>query len=131
MPVYSWSHNSRCCSPDSNRAFPVHRPRALLLKQAARSISIAQLMYLIKETKLRGFSPQVNYSDRRTAACRRSCCQVLQTEGVARSAQRIPTAVNLGFVDPEPLLFHSSSPSVILVRLSGPRSRPTTSQKIW
>jgi hypothetical protein len=28
---------------------------------------------------------------------------------------------------PEPLLFHS----VTLTRLSGPRSRPTTSQKIW
>jgi hypothetical protein len=32
---------------------------------------------------------------------------------------------------PEPLLFHSSSSSLILTRLSGPRSRPTTSQKIW
>jgi hypothetical protein len=37
----------------------------------------------------------------------------------------------LGFLDPEPLLFHSSSSSVILTRLCGPRSRPTTSQKIW
>jgi hypothetical protein len=40
-----------------------------------------------------------------------------------------PTAVNLDFLDPEQLLFHSSSSSVILMRLSGPRSRPTTSQK--
>jgi hypothetical protein len=39
------------------------------------------------------------------------------------------TAVNLGFLDPEQLLFHSNSFSVILTRLSGPRSRPTTSQK--
>jgi hypothetical protein len=30
------------------------------------------------------------------------------------SAQRIPTAVNLDFLDPEPLLLHSSSSSVIL-----------------
>jgi hypothetical protein len=37
----------------------------------------------------------------------------------------------LSFLDPEPLLFGSSSSSVILARLSGPRSRPTTSQKIW
>jgi hypothetical protein len=36
-----------------------------------------------------------------------------------------------GFLDPEPLFFHSSSSSVILTRLSGPRSRPTTSHKIW
>jgi hypothetical protein len=38
-----------------------------------------------------------------------------------------PTAVNLSFLDPEPLLFHSNSSPVILTRLSGPRSRPTKS----
>jgi hypothetical protein len=32
---------------------------------------------------------------------------------------------------PEPLLFLPSSSSVVLTRLSGPRSRPTASQKIW
>jgi hypothetical protein len=53
--------------------------------------------------------------------------QLLPVEGVAWSAQRIPTAVNLSFLDPEPLIFHSTSSSVILMRLSGPRSRPTTS----
>jgi hypothetical protein len=37
----------------------------------------------------------------------------------------------LGFLDPKLLLFHSSSSSVIFTRLSGLRSRPTTSQKIW
>jgi hypothetical protein len=42
-----------------------------------------------------------------------------------------PHGRNLGFIDPEPLLCHSSSSSIILTRLSGPRSRPTTSQKIW
>jgi hypothetical protein len=42
-----------------------------------------------------------------------------------------PHGRNLGFLDPEPLLFHSSSSSIILTKLSGPRSRPTTSQKIW
>jgi hypothetical protein len=51
------------------------------------------------KTKFRGFSPQANYTDRATVACRRSKCQLLRIEGVARSAQRIPTAVNLGFLD--------------------------------
>jgi hypothetical protein len=37
-------------------------------------------------------------------------------------------AINLGIVDPVPLLFYLSSSSVILMRLSGPRSRPTISQ---
>jgi hypothetical protein len=32
---------------------------------------------------------------------------------------------------PESLLFLWSSSSIVLTRLSGPRSRPTTSQKIW
>jgi hypothetical protein len=31
----------------------------------------------------------------------------------------------------EPLLFLPSSSSIVLTTLSGPRSRPTTSQKIW
>jgi hypothetical protein len=41
-----------------------------------------------------------------------------------------PPAVNLGILDQEPQLLHSNISSVILTRLSGPRSRPTTSQKI-
>jgi hypothetical protein len=36
-----------------------------------------------------------------------------------------------GFSRPEPLIFLPSSFSVVLTRLSGPSSRPTTSQKIW
>jgi hypothetical protein len=35
------------------------------------------------------------------------------------------------FLDPEPLLFHSNSSSVILTRLSRPGFRRTTPQKIW
>jgi hypothetical protein len=32
---------------------------------------------------------------------------------------------------PEPLLFHPCSSSIVLTRLSGPRSRQITSQKMW
>jgi hypothetical protein len=35
------------------------------------------------------------------------------------------------FSRPEPLLFLPSSSSLVLTRLSGPCSRPTTSKKIW
>jgi hypothetical protein len=42
-----------------------------------------------------------------------------------------PYGRTLGFLDLEPLLFLSSSSSIVLTRLGGPRSRPTTSQKIW
>jgi hypothetical protein len=51
--------------------------------------------------------------------------------GVTWSAQRIPTAVNLCFLDRSRYFFYSSSSSIDLTRLSGPRSRPTTTQKIW
>jgi hypothetical protein len=68
--------------------------------------------------KLRGFSPQANYTDWAAVACRRSQCQLLRIESVALSAQRIPTAANLDFLDPELLLFPSRGSSLIPTRLS-------------
>jgi hypothetical protein len=55
---------------------------------------------------------------------------ILRIECVAWSAQRIPTVVNFGFLDRSRYFFLSSSSSVVLTRLSGPRSRPAASQKI-
>jgi hypothetical protein len=46
-----------------------------------------------KQTKLHGLSPRANYTDRATAASRRSGCQLLRIEGATWSAWRIPTAV--------------------------------------
>jgi hypothetical protein len=46
------------------------------------------LLYL-----LCGLSPQANYTDRATAACRRSYCQLLRIEGATWSAWQIPTTV--------------------------------------
>jgi hypothetical protein len=43
--------------------------------------------------KLHGLSPRANYTDRATAACRRSDCQLLRIEGTTLSAWRIPKAV--------------------------------------
>jgi hypothetical protein len=43
--------------------------------------------------KNRGPRPQANYTDRETAACRRSQSQLLGIEYVAWSAQQIPKAV--------------------------------------
>jgi hypothetical protein len=52
-------------------------------------------MFLIhsKTNKLHGLSPRANYTDRATAACRRSECQLLQIKGATWSAWCIPTAV--------------------------------------
>jgi hypothetical protein len=44
-------------------------------------------------------SPQANYTDRATAACRRSWCQFLRIEGVTWPRQQNLTAVNFGFLD--------------------------------
>jgi hypothetical protein len=57
---------------------------------------------------LRGRSPQANYSYRATAAW----CQPLRVEGVAWSAQRIPTAVNLGFLDRSRYFFIQVAPQL-------------------
>jgi hypothetical protein len=43
--------------------------------------------------KLHGLSRRANYTDRATAACRRSDCQLLRIECATWSALRIPTAV--------------------------------------
>jgi hypothetical protein len=53
----------------------------------------------LNRTKLRGFGPRAKYTDRATAACWRSSANFLRIEGVAWSAQRIPTVVNVGFLD--------------------------------
>jgi hypothetical protein len=82
------------------------------------------LITFIKE-KLHGLSPRAYYTDRATAACRRSDCQLLRIEGSTWSAWRIPTAV-LSVFWTGAATFLSSSSSVVLTRLSGPRSRSTT-----
>jgi hypothetical protein len=101
----------------------------------------------IKKTKLRGLSPQANYTDPATAACRRSR-QLLWVEGVAWSAQRILTAVNLGFLDRSRYFFFQVAPQLssrgwlnpvpdpLLLRKSGRVGNRTRdlwicSQKLW
>jgi hypothetical protein len=53
----------------------------------------------LKKKNLRGLSPRANYTDRATAACRRSDCQLVRIEGARWSGWRIPPAVFLGFLD--------------------------------
>jgi hypothetical protein len=80
--------------------------------------------------KLRGLSPQANYTDPATAAvgevvptfAGRGCYVVSATDSHGRFSR---------FSRPEPLPLFSSSSSVVITRLSGPRSRSPTCQKIW
>jgi hypothetical protein len=87
---------------------------------------IGRIIQLWSTTKkLHVLSPRANYTDRAIAACRRSDCQLLRIEGATWSAWRIPTAVFSVFYTGA-AIFLSSSSSVVLTRLSGPRSTPTT-----
>jgi hypothetical protein len=54
-----------------------------------------QVVYNEKNSMV--LSPRANYTDRATAACRRSDCQLLRIEGATWSAWRIPTVVFLVF----------------------------------
>jgi len=76
-----------------------------------------------------------------------SARELYRQSGCRRSAKLVPTFADRGVShgqrkeSPQPLIsvfltwsryfFHSSSSSIDLMRLSGPRSRPTTTQKIW
>jgi hypothetical protein len=51
------------------------------------------VMHYCPFKKLHGLSPRANYTDRATAACQRSDCQLLRIEGATWSAWQIPTAV--------------------------------------
>jgi hypothetical protein len=64
------------------------------------------------KTKLHGLSPRANYTDRATAACRRSDCQIVRIEGATWSAWRIPPAVFFRFSTQEPLLFFQVAPQL-------------------
>jgi hypothetical protein len=52
------------------------------------TINTATPLYNLKKLKkkLHGLSPRANYTDRATAACRRSDCQLLRIEGATWSA---------------------------------------------
>jgi hypothetical protein len=57
------------------------------------SVKFSCVCYFITKNKLHGLSLRANYTDRATAASRRSDCQLLRIKGATWSAWRIPTAV--------------------------------------
>jgi hypothetical protein len=54
---------------------------------------------LLDAYKLRGLSPRANYTDRATAACRRSDCQLLADRGCHVVSVKDPYGRILGFLD--------------------------------
>jgi hypothetical protein len=85
-----------------------------------------------KQASSVAFSPRANYTDWSIAAGRPILVPTfLGWKGVAWSARRFPRAVNLDFLERSQYFFLSSSYVFILKRLSGTRSTPTTTQKVW
>jgi hypothetical protein len=50
------------------------------------SLKIMYMVLVLKQNKLRGLGPRAKYTDRATAACQRSDCQLLRIEGATWSA---------------------------------------------
>jgi hypothetical protein len=56
-------------------------------------------MAMKQKNKLHGLSPRVNYTDRATAACRRSDCQLFSDRGCHVVGVTDPYGRILGFLD--------------------------------
>jgi hypothetical protein len=86
--------------------------------------------YIKYKIKLRGLSPRANYRTERpplVGEVRANFCW----QRVLRVKSDWYLQPYSRFSRPGPLVFLRSSSSIVLTRLSGPRSRCTTSQKIW
>jgi hypothetical protein len=84
-----------------------------------------------KQTNSVAFSPQANYNDCATATCWQNLVPTFADRGVSRGQRGgYLTAVNL-FSRLQPLIFIQVAPYLFSQGLSGPRSRPTATQKIW
>jgi hypothetical protein len=57
-----------------------------VIEHSFLQLDIDRNTVLVYEFKLHGLSPRANYTDRATAACRRSDCQLSRIEGATWSA---------------------------------------------
>jgi hypothetical protein len=119
--VHSWPY-----LPNAEVIWGLHKPsqRSLILKMETAMLAET----LGKPEHSTRPKPHVWYNkqaskqtNKQTKTSNRGCRVVSATA---------PQGRILGFLDLEPLLFLPSSSSIVLTRLSGSRSRPTTSQNI-
>jgi hypothetical protein len=107
MPIHLKTSIEDCpCSSFSRR---------LVLKDVGIFTFWYVLICHYTKKKLHGLSPWANYTDRATAACRRSYCQLLKIEGATWSAWRIPRPYSR-FSRQEPLLFYQAAPPQLYSR---------------
>jgi hypothetical protein len=81
---------------------------------------------LTNKKKLHGLSPRANYTDRATAACQRSWCQLFADRGCHVVSVTNPYGRILGFLDRSRYYCFKVGSSVVITRPCRPRSRPTT-----
>jgi hypothetical protein len=85
----------------------------------------------ILQNKFRDLSQRANYTDRATACLSAKVSANFYGQRVSRGHCNGSPRPYSRVSRPKPLLFHPNSSSIVLTRLSGPRSKPTTSQEIW
>jgi hypothetical protein len=77
-------------------------------------------------------SPQANYTDLATSTCRRNLTPTFVVRGVLRGQRGGSlTFANHSFLDRSRYFLFQVAPHLSSQGLSGPRSRPTATQKIW
>jgi hypothetical protein len=77
-------------------------------------------------------SLQTNYTNWATATCRRNLVPTFVDRGVLRGQRGGSLkVVNLSFLYQSRYFFFQVAPHLSSQGLSGPRSRPTATQKIW
>jgi hypothetical protein len=110
--------------------FVARRPRLVITYiNCAGAIGSLSVSKLELKTKLRGLSQRANYTDRATAALSAKLVPIFADRWCRAVSVTDPLAVLSAF-RPQTLLFLPNSSSLVLTRLSGPRCRPTTFQRI-
>jgi hypothetical protein len=85
-----------------------------------------------KQTNSMPLSQHANYTNSATATCQRNLVQPIVDRRVSRGqCGGSPTVVNLSFIDRSRYFFFQVAPHISSKGLSGPRFRPTATQKIW
>jgi hypothetical protein len=85
-----------------------------------------------KQTNSVAFRQQANYTDWATATGQRILVPTFVDRGMSLGQRGgTSTAVNLSFLDRSLYFFFQVAPHLSSQELSGPRSRPTATLKIW
>jgi hypothetical protein len=110
--------------------------RSLAISKQQKPVNLRCLYACVyrknKQTNSVALSPQWKFTDLSTATCQRNLVPTFVDRGVSRGQRGgSPTAVNFSFVDGSRYYFFQVAPHLLSQGLSGPRSRPTATQKIW